>query len=148
MPWATSLPGNFVVVCTCTSHTEIVAEVDPDDDEIERFVVRRYAYDPARHQRRHLVVVAFDNHQEFETAVSVLANKLEQHRRSDADIDARERISGVVLGAGHQRKQRVGRIVQRAIRHGVTLTDETWGQLISDLPSNVGVIRAVSDPQA
>jgi len=30
-----------------SSKTVLMAQVDPDDDEIERFVVRRYAYDPA-----------------------------------------------------------------------------------------------------
>jgi hypothetical protein len=39
--------------------------VDPDDDETERYVVRLYAHDPQRHERRHQVVGAFDNKAEF-----------------------------------------------------------------------------------
>jgi hypothetical protein len=43
-----------------------VAEVDPDDDSIRRFIVRHYRYDPDRHERRHVVVAAFDSEREFD----------------------------------------------------------------------------------
>jgi hypothetical protein len=42
-----------------------VATVDPGDDDIERYVVRHYAHDPERHERRHQVIAAFDNEGEF-----------------------------------------------------------------------------------
>ena len=42
-----------------------MATVDPNDDNIKRYVVRRYVYDPERRDRRHQVVSAFDNEQEF-----------------------------------------------------------------------------------
>ncbi|MBJ7610555.1 MAG: hypothetical protein JF887_14190 [Candidatus Dormibacteraeota bacterium] len=42
-----------------------MATVDPDDDDIERYVVRRYAHDFRRHERRHQIVAAFDNKREF-----------------------------------------------------------------------------------
>jgi hypothetical protein len=37
-----------------------VAQVDPADHALMRFVVRRYRYDLERRQRRHVVEVAFD----------------------------------------------------------------------------------------
>jgi hypothetical protein len=38
-----------------------MATVDADDDAIWRYIVRRYAHDPQRHERRHQIVAAFDN---------------------------------------------------------------------------------------
>jgi hypothetical protein len=35
-----------------------MARVDPEDDSIERFIVRRYRYDSQRRERRHVVAVA------------------------------------------------------------------------------------------
>ena len=42
-----------------------MAEVDPEDDSIRRFIVRHYQYDPRRHERRHVVIAAFDNEREM-----------------------------------------------------------------------------------
>ena len=38
-----------------------VAEVDPDEDTIARWVVAHYRYDADRRERRHVVVAAFDS---------------------------------------------------------------------------------------
>jgi hypothetical protein len=46
-----------------------VAAVDPDDDTICRYVVRHYRYDPDRHERRHVVVAAFDNESEYDACL-------------------------------------------------------------------------------
>jgi hypothetical protein len=40
-------------------HTSDVPTVDADDDTIHRWVVRHYAHDSGRHERRHQVVAAF-----------------------------------------------------------------------------------------
>jgi hypothetical protein len=37
-----------------------VARVDPADDSIKRFVVRLYAFDESRRERRHQEIAAFD----------------------------------------------------------------------------------------
>jgi hypothetical protein len=42
-----------------------MSRVDPEDDSIERFIVRHHRYDPLRRERRHVVVAAFDNEQEY-----------------------------------------------------------------------------------
>ena len=123
-----------------------MAQVNPDDDDIERFIVYRYTYDPARHERRHVIVVAFDNEQEFEAAITTLARELVERRGSGVIIDSQEHISGAVLKPGHRRQQRNGRIVQRAIQHDAELNDATWNRLTNDLPPNVGVIRSRSSP--
>jgi hypothetical protein len=40
------------------------ARIDADNDDLLRYVVRRYAYDPQRRERRHQIVAAFDNERE------------------------------------------------------------------------------------
>ena len=142
-PWV-----EVVAVRSRTSHTESMAQVDSDDDEIERFVVRRYVYDAPRRQRRHVVVVAFDNRDEFEAAVATLTEELQRRRGSGAVIDPQEHITGIVLGPGHRRQQRNGRVLLRAIQHGATLNEDAWDRLTCDLPRNVGVSRSASNPQA
>jgi hypothetical protein len=62
------------------THNYWVAIVDPDDDGIQRYVVRRHAHDPLRHERRHQVVAAFDNEQEFRRLLETLADDLKRRR--------------------------------------------------------------------
>ena len=50
-----------------------MASVDPADDSVRRFIVRHYAYDPSRHERRHIVVAAYDNEQEFKNRIDRLS---------------------------------------------------------------------------
>ncbi len=127
-----------------SSQTVLMAQVDPDDDEIERFVVRRYAYDPARRERRNMIVAAFDNSLEFEAAIHAAAANLRRRRESGEDVDSREHVSGIVLEPGDHRKQQAGRTIKR----GATLDAETWDRLGNDLPSGMGVVRFESDPHA
>jgi hypothetical protein len=72
-----------------------MAEVDPEDDTIERFIVRNYAYDPMRRERRQIEVAAFDNE----------ADMLKRLREGISETDGRkargeaadgERWTGVV----------------------------------------------------
>jgi hypothetical protein len=46
-----------------------MAKVDADDDTIRRFVVQHYRYDPDRHERRPVVIAAFDNEAECEASM-------------------------------------------------------------------------------
>jgi hypothetical protein len=75
-----------------------VAEVDADDGSLLRYVVRRYAYDPARHERRHQSVVAFDNEPEFRALIDRLGQELRERPSTGEAIDPEEHITGVVLG--------------------------------------------------
>ena len=116
-----------------------MAAVNPDDDEIRRYVVRRYAYDPQRHERRHQVIAAVDNEREYRALLKEVDTQLRRRQAAGEEIDPCEHISGVVLEPGYRRLQQNGRLLRRAIQHGADI-DELLGHL--ELPRNVGVIRA------
>ena len=117
-----------------------MATVDPDDDGIERYIVRRYAHDPLRHERRHQVVAAFDNEQEFRRLLDRLAGDLKRRRDAGEAIDPLEHYTGVKLEPGNRRRQRDGHLLKKAIDHGVSLSDEQIERL--DLPSNMAILRS------
>jgi hypothetical protein len=108
--------------------------------------VRRYAYDPNRHERRHQVVAAFDNRAECMALITTLSQDLERRRAAGEPLDPREHISGGRLEPGYRRRQRDGHLLLSAIRHGVSLPDAVMDQL--ELPSNMSVARSVGpDPE-
>lgn len=119
-----------------------MAEVDPEDDAIERFVVRHYRYDPDRRERRHVVVAAFDNEPEFMARIHQESHALDERRASGGQVDPRGHITGVVLEPGHARLAANARLVQGAFRHGSP--DLEWLERL-DLPSNTWVMR-IEDP--
>jgi len=116
-----------------------VATVDPDDDTIYRWVVRHYRYDSFRRERRHVVVAAFDNPDEFHADIEERAARLRAREDRGDDVDPAEYISGMMRQPGYRRLQRNAHLLKRAIEHGVALT----GVEDLDLPSSVGVTRAV-----
>ncbi len=121
-------------------HNGRVAGVDPDDDCIWRYVVRHYAFDPLRHERRHQVVAAFDNRREFHRLLESLADKLQRRRSTGDPLDPGEHYIGVVLEPGYTRRQQDARLLRDAVRRGVVISDELLATL--DLPSNVALIRS------
>jgi hypothetical protein len=96
-----------------------VAQVDPNDDTRRRFVVRHYRYDPARRERRHVVVAAFDNEPEFLACIERVGAEIGQRRQRGQDVDSREHASGVVHEPGYRRRAANGHLISRAIKHGV-----------------------------
>jgi hypothetical protein len=116
-----------------------VARVDPDDDSIYRWVVRHYRYDADRRERRHVVVAAFDNAEEFHADIEQRAAQLRAGKECRDDVDSAEYISGITHQPGYRRLQRNAHLLKRAIEHGVPLA----GVEDLDLPSKVRVIRAV-----
>lgn len=136
-----------VGLCVGAPQTVRVAEVDAGDDAVERFVVLRRSYDPARREWRDAVVAAFDNVREFEAAIDVAAVQLTRRRQSGEDVDPRENVSGAVWGPGYHRKQRAGRTLRSAIRHGAKLDDETWARLTRDAPPGMAVLRSEWTPE-
>ena len=112
--------------------------VDPDDDTIARWVVAHYRYDPQRRERRHLVVAAFDNPDEFHADIQTRAERLRARRESGEDVDRLERITGRTYAAGYRRQQRDAHLLKRSIEHGVAPVIEDL-----DLPPNVSAMRAV-----
>ena len=114
-----------------------MAEVDPNDDTIRRFVVRHYRYDPLRRERRHVVVAAFDNEQQFLAAIEQIRADIEQRRQRGEDVDAREHASGLVYEPGYLRRAANGHLLLRAIKRGVAALrlDEL------ELPTNMALLR-------
>ena len=117
-----------------------MAAVDPDDDEIQRYVVCRYAHDPQRHERRHQVVAAFDNKREFRRLLDRLAGDLQRRRDAGEPIDPSEHFTGLMLEPGYRRRQRGVRLLKKAIQHRVSLSEEQIERL--DLPANMQVLRS------
>ena len=115
-----------------------MARVDPADDDALRFIVRHYRYDPARRERRHVDVAAFDNEPEFLACLADLRGEIERRTRDGEPADPAEHVSGVVHEPGYHRRAANGRLVGRAISHGVAprLLDDL------ELPPNVSFVRA------
>ncbi len=116
-----------------------MARIDAHDDDLMRYVVRRYAYDPRRRERRHQVVAAFDNKREWAAFLDQAATQLRRDRAAGVITDPREHYTGVVLEPGYQRRQQNGRLIRRAIERGADI-----GAFLADLdlPSNVAIVRA------
>lgn len=105
------------------------------DDGIRRFVVRRYAYDPARRERRHTVIAVLEKQRDFDRVFERYATELKQRRDDGEMVDEREHISGHVMEPGHLARAANGHLVRRAIDHGVypdRLRD-------AELPGNMAV---------
>jgi hypothetical protein len=115
-----------------------VARVDPDDDSIERFIVRHYRHDPQRRERRHVVVAAFDNEREFQACMDGVQAEIRHRREAGEPAEQGEHASGVVHEAGYLRRAANGHLVTRAIRHGVA---GRWIEEL-ELPSSMSVVRA------
>lgn len=115
-----------------------VARVDPENDNIRRFIAHHYRYDPARRERRHVVVAAFDNELEFLACVECVGAEIGQRRERGERVDPREHASGVVHEPGYLRRAANGHLLSRAFKHGVAgLRFEELG-----LPYNMSVFRA------
>lgn len=119
-----------------------MSRVDPEDDHITRFLVRHYRYDPARHERRYMVVAAFDNRREFETCLDETASELRARQQCGQDADPFEHVSGVVHERGYRRKQQNARLVRRAMAHGVLPS----GVERLELPSSFALLRQKQPP--
>ncbi len=119
-----------------------VGRVEPEDDSIRRFIVRHYRYDPARRERRHVVVAAFDNEPEFLACVERVRAEIAQRRGREEGVDPREHASGVVHEPGYLRRAANGHLLRRAFKHGVT------GLQVEELelPCNMSVFRADRAP--
>ena len=123
-------------------YSRAVARVDPANDDIKRFIVRHYRYDPQRRERRHVVVAAFDNEQEYHACMDSVRDQIKARRERGEPVGQGEHASGVVHEPGYLRRAANGHLVMRAIRHGVA------GRWIDELelPSNMGVVRAGRPP--
>jgi hypothetical protein len=123
--------------------TWTVARVDPDDDTLRRYVVRHYRYDPRRRERRHVVVAAFDSRREYDACLTAESEAVERRKAAGENVDPREHVSGVVYEPGSRRRAANGRLVMRAIRHGVD--PGPWIDEL-EMPTNIAVFRSTAGP--
>jgi hypothetical protein len=119
-----------------------MARVDSNDDSVRRFIVYHYRYDPARHERRRVVVAAFDNNEEFEACLEEAAAEIRGRKERGDLADSEEHVSGAFHEPGYDRKQQNARLIKRSIEHGVLPANVE--QL--ELPSNFALLRAERAP--
>jgi hypothetical protein len=119
-----------------------MAQVDPADDSIVRFVVYHYRYDPQRRERRPVLVAAFDNEREYRACMDRVQSDIKRRREAGERVDLAEHASGLVHEPGYLRRAANGHLVTRAIKHGAA------GRWIEDLelPANMSVLRAERPP--
>ena len=101
----------------------MVARIDSSDDSRLRFIVWHYAYDPERHERRNIEVVAFDDEAEFRTYLETAADDLERRQRKGA-ADPREHFSGIVKEPGHDARIVARRELGWRLRNGTATEDD------------------------
>lgn len=133
--------ARFGVVCD--ARLDAVARADSDDDTLRRFIVRHYRYDPERRERRHVVVAAFDSRREFTACMAKASEQIERRRSAGEHVDPGEHVSGVVHEPGYGRRAANGRLVIRAISHGVA--PGPWLDNL-EMPPNVAVLRSQPQP--
>jgi hypothetical protein len=95
-----------------------MARVDPDDDTITRIVLCHYRYDPDRRERRHVVLAAFDNEEEYWQAANEAGEAL-KIRQGAGLAEPIEHITGAVKPAGYAEEARLKRAEWRMLKHGV-----------------------------
>lgn len=113
-----------------------MAKVDVGDDSIRRYVVHQYRYDPERHQRRHMLVAAFDNKREFEACARSIQVDIERRRAAGQPVERNEHSSGRIYEPGHMRRAATGHLVRRMMEHGVD--PRPWIEE-QDLPHNMAL---------
>jgi hypothetical protein len=118
-----------------------VARVDPEDDDVRRFIVRHYRYDPQRRERRHVVVGAFDNEPEYRACMEGVQAEINRRRDSGGPVEPGEHVSGTVHEPGYMRRAANGRLLIRAIRRGAV---GPWIDEL-ELPSSVAFIRTTAN---
>lgn len=96
-----------------------MAQIDPEADDIRRFVIHHYRYDPKRRERRHVVVAAFDNEPEFLACLNSVRAEIDRRKSRGEPVDPREHASGTVHEAGYRRRAANEHLLRRALRHGV-----------------------------
>jgi len=118
-----------------------VTDLDVSNDDVRRFVILQYAFDPARRERRHQVVAVLADRRSFDRMCTQLTDDLESRRRGGGLVDYREHHSGRVLAPGHIQRQRNARLLRRAVDHGV------WPEALRglDFPASVAVMDLASD---
>jgi len=90
-----------------------MASVDPFDEDLDRWVVQRYRFDPERNERRHVPEIAFDSSREMEEYL--LRASIEIHELQQRGLaDEREHVSGVHWELGSRERMDARRLERQA----------------------------------
>ena len=121
-----------------------MALVNHEDDTIWRWVIHHYRFDPARRERRNVVVAAYDNETEFRAEFDRYAAMIGAEIAADIRSD-HENLSGVALEPGHLAAAARGHNVRRALEHGVNPQP-----LLSDgpLPQSMAILSFTKEDAA
>jgi hypothetical protein len=92
-----------------------MARVDPDDDSIKRYIVRFYAFDPSRHERRHQEIAAFDGKREAFACLGA-GQVMQVLRRQLGSADPREYLTMIVKEPGAAERSRLRRLEEKRRR--------------------------------
>jgi hypothetical protein len=111
--------------------------VDIADDTITRFVVRHYRYDPERHERRHVVVAAFDNEAEFRALMDSIEAEIRRRRAHGEPVGRNEHASGKVYRPGDRERAAAAHVLRRMLEHGVA--PGSRGD-VPELPSSIALL--------
>lgn len=121
-----------------------MAHVDHADDTIWRWVIQHYRFDPARRERRNVIVAAYDSETEFRAEfdryVEMIRGEIAAGNRSP-----QESVSGTTLEPGHLAASARGHNVRRAIAHGASPA-----RILNSgpLPDNMAVFTFTQDDAA
>ena len=130
-------------MCPADARLDDVARIDADDDNVRRYIVRRYRFDSERHERRHVVVAAFDSRREFNACLDAISEEIRRRRAAGEHVDPSEHVSGVVHEPGSRGRAANGRLVMRALSHG--FAPGPWMDEL-ELPSNMAVFGGSAWP--
>ena len=82
-----------------------MAQVDPQDESLDRWIVQRYRYDPERPERRNVTEIAFDNETEFEAYMDEARLRLTREK-AEGLAEPVEHYLGVFHEPGHREAMR------------------------------------------
>ncbi len=90
---------------------DVVARVDPDDDNLRRYVVHHYRHDPERQERqerRHVVVAASGSRRQFGACLDAVSQELGRRGAAGGQVDpgehvSRDRVPAWLASAGGRR---------------------------------------------
>jgi hypothetical protein len=95
-----------------------MAEVDPFDDSVVRYVIKRHKYDPKTKHYRWFYQCAYDNETEYRKAFNEIGDALEELRLR-GEVQHKDQIAGVRLEIGYftnSKRRREARDIQGAYR--------------------------------
>lgn len=85
-----------------------MAQIDPFDDSVLRYVIRRHQYDPETKHFRWFYESAFDNKREYKRKLLKAFEELEA-RQVKGEAHHKEQLTGVVLQIGNFRNSKSNR---------------------------------------